>query len=420
MADLKSIKRPSLALVKLVEATGILLGIPRSAASKSIYKAPTPTNYDDTVEYLNTRFYYAMNFLLSHKDKDIPNDVASDLYAKLLEPGYSYDDAVRDGGLLARDLFNLVNLTLVKLQTDEFRIPIREINVVAIVDGSRSSYGGLDAASHLFSHGRYTICAVTQGDSGSSTMRDHLYEDIVRRCKLQFKLFDHNCMVVSAPLATPEDLVPNLLQSVTASKCDVLVMGVNDSNVGPDSENKPLLWACWSCPVPLLLVKGSSRTRAFSTVFSPRVFQICIKDQTHLKAVFKKSLSFMRPCDSLVLVALLKSKGNKADSRDSRHDMGMRSGWVTGPRQLLADFPPEYSTEYEANLREEMQMCIDRAQVVGRIRLEPRSEFRTVAQTLCHMAYEEQADVIVLNFRQGREVITETVREAKCSVAIVK
>jgi hypothetical protein len=446
MTDLRHIKRPSIALIKLVEATGILLGIPRSPAPKSAYKAPTPTNYDDTVEFLcssPTNFYAAMNFLICHKESDISNDMASDLYTKILEPGFNYEEAVRDGGLLARDLFNLVNLILMKLQRDEYRIPIRQINVMALVDGSRASYVALDIATHIFSHGTCSIMALTvDSESSSPALREHLYKDISRRCIHQYKLATHSFHVDPTTVKDNDDLVNKLQSSSSEKHIDILVMGMNDTNnIGADSQSKPLLWACWNAPtLPVLLVKGSSRCRMFSTVFTPRIYQICVKRLSHLKYLFRKSLYFLRPGDSVVVVSLLKTKGDRADSRDSRHEMGMRDGWVTGPKRLLADFPPEYTPQYEANLRAEMDRCISKAQVSGRVRVETecggdnsivssvaggaRASVRataTVAQSLCRIAYEEKADVIVLlNKANNKEVIVECVREASCSVAIIK
>jgi hypothetical protein len=420
MSELKNIKRPSIALIKLVEATGILLGIPSSPSSKSKYKAPTPTNYDDTVEYLSTKFYPAINFLICHKEADISNDTASDLYSKILEPGFNYEDAVRDGGLTARDLFNLVNLILIKLQNDEYRIPVRKINVMTLVDGSRASYAALDIASHIFSHGVCNIFAVTMGDTSSQAMQEHLYKDISRRCTLQYKLAEHSFHVEPMVVSDADGLVATLNEKTVEQHCDILVMGMSDSNIGADSTSNALLWACWSGTTPVLLVKGCSRCRQFSTVFTPRVYQICVKRLSHLKYIFRKSLFFLRPGDSVVLVSLLKSKGNKADSRETRHEYGMRDGWVTGPKRLMADFPPEYTDEYEVSLRREMQTCIEKAQVSGRVRVEPLSEVRTVAQCLCRIAYEEAADVIVLFNKANKEVIIECVKEATCSVSIIK
>ena len=89
--SLASIKRPSLALIKLVESTGILLGIQKKYGEKSRYKAPTPTNYDETVQKLSDDFYGCMSLISSMDISTIPNDVASELYEKTVEPGFDYE-----------------------------------------------------------------------------------------------------------------------------------------------------------------------------------------------------------------------------------------------------------------------------------------------------------------------------------------
>ncbi len=418
--ELKNIKRPSTALVKLVEAIGILLGIPRSANSKSKYKAPTPTNYDDTIDYLSLKFYSAMNFLVNQRDADISNEVASELYSKILEPGFNYEEAVKDGGLMSRDLFNLVYLILIKLQADSHRIPIQVINIMVVVDGSRSSYVALDFATHMFSHGICTIGALSIGEFDSSIMREHLYADISRRCKLQYKLSEHNFRVEAIVAESEDDVTFAVRQSLVSTDTNILVFGMSDCNIGLDSTNKLLLWAAWSNKLPVLFTKGCSRSRLFSSVVTSRVFQICIKNIANLKDLFLQSLSFLRPGDSVVVVSLVKSRAALADCRQTRHDMGMRSGWVTGPVPALPDFTPEYSEEYAETLRREMCLCIEKAQVRGRVRIQARQPMRTVAQELCQIAFEEESDVVVLRNSRQREVITECARDAPCSIAIIK
>lgn len=420
MADLKSIKRPSIALIKLIEATGILLQIPKTATFKSKYKAPVPTNYDDTVEYLSVQFYPAMNALVNLTDAEISNDVACEFYAKILEPGFSYEDALKDGGLASRELFNLVYLIMLKLQGDQNRLPVQKINVMAVVDGSRSSYVALDLATHIYGHGVCSIGALTIGEAKSSIMREHLLPDIQRRCKNQYKLPLHCVRFESLSVQNEEEVIPTLQQALTETASEVLVLGMQECNIGLDSLSPALVWAAWTCKIPVVLAKGKSRMRDFNSVITPRVCQVCVKNLGELRATFLKSLVFMRPGDSLVVACVVKSKNGRADDRESRYDGGRRSGWVTTTGTALPDFSPEYSEEYVQNLRTEINMFIEKAQVIGRVRIEEMNPLVTVGQVLCKIAQEERVDLMVLKNRVNREIITECARDAPCSVALIK
>ncbi len=55
--------KPSVALIKLIEACGILLGVPKSF-SKSKYKAPVPSCYDATIRLLSVSMIYSDNAFL--------------------------------------------------------------------------------------------------------------------------------------------------------------------------------------------------------------------------------------------------------------------------------------------------------------------------------------------------------------------
>ena len=51
MSNLSKVIKPPIALVKLIESIGIIFRVPKSYM-KSIYKAPTPSNYDGTIAIL--------------------------------------------------------------------------------------------------------------------------------------------------------------------------------------------------------------------------------------------------------------------------------------------------------------------------------------------------------------------------------
>ena len=146
--SITDIKRPSVAMIKAIEAIGILLRVPQSS-QKSMFKAPVPSNYDATVALLQEDFYNVVNTLSAYESTAIPNDMASKLFSKTLEPGFDYEAAILSGGLICRELFNLLVLLIQKLQSDPYRIPVQTKNVLLIYDGSLASYKALDCLSHV-------------------------------------------------------------------------------------------------------------------------------------------------------------------------------------------------------------------------------------------------------------------------------
>ena len=114
MSNLKSQKRPSPAVIKLVECIGILLGIPASK-EKSKYKAPTPSNYDHVIELLEDNYGAYLTEVANMTSSMLSNKVANELFAKTLEPGFGYEQAVNDGGLTCRDMFNAIERVMMSL-----------------------------------------------------------------------------------------------------------------------------------------------------------------------------------------------------------------------------------------------------------------------------------------------------------------
>lgn len=196
MTSIAQIRRPPISLIKLVECIGTLLLIPKSK-EKSIFRAPLPSNYDNTVEQLKIDFYGVLNKISTLQSSDISNEVASDFYNKTLEPGFDYEDAINAGGLLIRELFNVVYLILLRLQADTNRLPISNHSITVLVDGSRSSYVAFDTACHIHNHGLLNILAFTVEDENeiSSSHSEHLLRDLSRRCKSHYKFADHTYSV---------------------------------------------------------------------------------------------------------------------------------------------------------------------------------------------------------------------------------
>ena len=73
---------------------------------------------DATVALLQEDFYRVLSNLSLLESSGIPNDMASELYSKSLEPGFDYESAVLSGGLVCSEVFNVLVLliqTLLKL-----------------------------------------------------------------------------------------------------------------------------------------------------------------------------------------------------------------------------------------------------------------------------------------------------------------
>ena len=359
---LKGIKRPSLALIKLVEVIGILLNVPKSF-TKSKYKAPIPSNFDSTLELLSEGFYPALTQLSKLISSEIPNDIGNELFSKTQEPGFDYETAVNDGGLASRELFNGVMLILTKLQSDRFRLPVEKTNVLVVVNGTRSSYVALDTATHVFKHGVITISALTmdnlQDEQQGSLMKVHLHQDLVRRCKMLYKLPDHCFQVDNASTQSQHEVLEHIAQSLAVNQCGILVLGLEqDALFGEGGDGGVPLWAVKDVTVPLILAKGRSRTRSFSVISSPRTILICVKGLESLSEIFLQALMFARPGDSLVLASVVESAEPVGDGQDSRFDMGRRLGWTDGVEAPAGPSYPGWNDASVDTLVLEVCVCV--------------------------------------------------------------
>lgn len=209
--ELDQNRRPHISVIKLIECVGTLLEIPKSS-EKSYYRAPLPSNYDKTIEKFKGNFYGVLRQLSTLQSSDIKNEVASDFYNKTLEPGFNYEDAINAGGLMVRELFNVVFLILLRLQSDENRLPVCKLNMAVLVDGTRSSYVAFDTACHIHNHGILNILAFTtdeevDGQLLNPTGATHLLRDLNRRCKSHYKFPEHTFKLVgiSCPIENLEN-----------------------------------------------------------------------------------------------------------------------------------------------------------------------------------------------------------------------
>ena len=434
--DLRIKKRPGIAFIKLVEATGILLGIPKQI-EKSLYKAPAPSNYDNTVEYLSNDFYNVLINMAYMTSADIPNEISVDMYLKIQEPGFDYEAAIIDGGLCLRELFDAVYCIISNLQEDKFRVPVRSANCIALVDGSRSSYTALDAAQHISNIGVLTATALIIDDDdrlnddnymrihaenlpSPQLLHTHLENDLSRRCKMQYKLADHQFQCKTLLANSTSDVIPLTAEMIKSTNCKKIVLGFEDCNLGLDTKTKINLWAAWECYLPVVFAKGRSKVRPFSMINHNKVFQVCVKSLEYLDFMMENAVEFLRPGDFILFVTVLESREPKGDWRQQRFDYGSRSGWNTGPVCEQKSYHLGWNDHEIDILRNEMQSRLDRAQIPGTIRIERETHKNTISQVLVDVAIQEQSDMIILGYKGRKDIIIEIGQEAPCSLIIVK
>ena len=434
MSNISSISRPSLAFIKVVEAIGILLRIPVST-KKSVYKAPVPSNYDNTVAYLENDFYAVLNQLNVLQSSGIPNDIASEFFAKTQEPGFDYEAAVTSGGLSCRELFNSLILLIQTLQNDKSRVPVKNRNVLLIFDGSIASYAALDCLSHIHNHGMLTILSVkdySRTEDNYKPLADHSPADLQRRCEHQYKKSSHQVNIINIydKLIDNQEndrgkgnnlVTESILQYIKESDSDVIIMGKDTSKYEEDEISRlvNILPDCTDKTV--ILAKNSSKVMPFSLAVMSRRFLICLKASDDARDMFCKSLAMLRPNDVICVLCVHESSQPKGDYRDTRFLLGKRHPWVSGDSEKdVAYNSPGWNTKALADLRVFLYEMIASAQVAGDIRIEEETSNITVGQQICKIAVEEQADFLV--FRRGyeREVTNQCIDESSASVILLE
>lgn len=451
--ELKKIHRPSLSLIKLVESVGLLLGVPKSE-KKSVFKAPIPSNYDNTIEELCADYSGLLGRVASIQSQDLSNEAAAEFYSKTFEPGFSYELAVNTGGLCARDLFNAIALVLVTLQTDVGRIPIAANNIFVLVTGSRSSYAALDAATHIFKHGVVTVsgCIVEEAlpERESAMLKEHLSRDLLRRIKMLYKLPDHCFNLESMLIRSLDDAPEGVVGSMQTNGCHTLVMGLEEDAVfGEGGDGALPIWAVSNLPSTdaVMLVKGRSKIRPFSVINTPRSFVVFVDGEQFANQAFLDALAFARPGDSMEVVFIAELGEPLGDSRDDRFGFGRRVGWVASSGGLpgaVADSEnanggteeskqssgltvdpvnvantPGWNDEAIAQLSDHLRAMLGKARIPGNVHVLRLCDDRTVASTLCALALQLDADVLCLSrARVPLEVCVSVVQEAPCSVLL--
>jgi hypothetical protein len=331
MSQIGKVSKPPIALVKLIESIGILFCIPKSF-TKSIYKAPTPSNYDGTMAALLQDFVGCINRLGTLLSDGVTNEVASELYAKVLEPGFDYESAVLAGGLEARDLYNCLILILNNIDAETFRIPIKRTNIMVLCDGSRPSYVALDIGSHLHHHGMFIVGAllVTGSQQNGAVIHRHLPVDLERRCREQYKINPAQFQIHVVQPHTSDDIVHDVEDTMTTNKCFILVLGIDANYTGTENLSRSAQWATWASGIVTVLVKSSSRIRPFTSLHLARKYLICVKGIEVLDHLFETSLNLIKPGDYIIFCSIVDSGRPRGDTRDTRYGLGRRVGWVAG------------------------------------------------------------------------------------------
>lgn len=371
MSNISNVSKPNAALVKLIEAIGILLRVPQSFA-KSVYKAPTPSNYDGTMELLLKNFSYCIEKLGSLKSDGVPNNVASELYAKTLEPGFDYESAVAVGGLEARDLFNCIIGILDVLHEDKFRIPIKKTNIMVLADGSRPTYVALDTATHLNHHGTMIVGALLVAGSkkmNGAVIQAHLPVDLERRCRDQYKINPLSFQIEVIRPYSSKEIVGHVEELMAENMCNTLVLGIDANFTGTENLSMTAQWAAWKEGYNTVLVKSTSKIRPFAVVSMSRKIMICVKDIDAVDSLFQTCLDFIKPGDEVLMCSVVDNGDPIGDTRMTRFGMGTRSRWVAG----AVEDPMEpnrvgWNDEYVEKLEQRMNELLEISQMPGKER----------------------------------------------------
>lgn len=422
MTTLCKAAKPPSALVKLVESVGILLEVPVTH-SKSKYKAPSPSNYDGTMDRLINEFPELLSKLGHLDSSDVSNHVASKLFSKTIEVGYDYEEAVAAGGLEARDLFNSIVLIMSMLQAEKHRIPIKKMNLLTLVDGSGASFVSLDTAAHLHKHGICTVTAVLDSNlpsGGGGLLQQHLPVDLQRRCSEQYRMPEHSFTVDVLPRLTPGDgLQDSIRAKLKEIDAQILVLGLEKNFSGTDLLSPVAQWAAWEPGLTTVLVRRSSRLRPFSASSMARTFQCCLKGVEDLDYLFEQCLRLLGPGDLVVFCCVVQDGQPEGDCRSTRFSVGGRQRWVSGSSP--PDTPANrlnWNDGLLDKLEERIKQLTVRAQIQGRAVLHKHDRLLTVAQELCAVAEREGADMLLLRRGQDKEVTKEVLADSTCTVIL--
>lgn len=438
MEELRRKKKPSISLIKLIEATGILLGIAPSF-DKSKYKCPVPSNYDKTLDCISEDFYGILIRLAEIQSSGITNEVSSLLYKKTLEPGFNYENAVNDGGLAMRELFNAVVLILMNLKHDDYRLPIKCNNVMVVIDGTLSSYVAFDNGVHVFNYGTINIVPTTLSTNddynqapyqrilGNGAARpenymltSYLRDDVIRRCKNQYKIVDWSLNIAEINGTDMNDIIVKVGDMMTQTESEILVVPMEDANLGLNSTSLLPVWAAWECRKPCLLSKTLGNLRPFPAVVCAKTYLVCVKYAADLSSIFNATSQFVKPGDKIILFSIVDNSTALGDSRDTRYSMGSRCNWVTGNLPNNKIYNKDWNSVEVRQLEQNMNEILVKGQLNGKVLVTTKSIGQSVSQRICQFGSEENADIIVLLKRKNRNIIMECARDTSSSLLVLK
>lgn len=436
MPRLAEIHRPSTALIKFVEAIGILIGS-QVKSLKTRYRTPLPSNYSETIHHLSNNYDEIYKFISALDASALSNELSQQLYAKTQERGFHYGNALAEiSGDLIESLFAAVIRVLNALSSsDNGRIRVQGANVLIPMTGNKSSYAALDIGMHLLGHGLCFISAYVDesflGMKSEQTLK-YLTRDVERRCSNQFKLSSDK-MIIDATIAqNGEDIrlkvEETLLSAGAPGVIDILCVGLEDTNIGLNGASPLLMWAAWSAPVDVLLARTNSPIRPFSSLQMTRTVLI----HYHLPSsvppldVVEQSLRFIRPADFVLFVVSGERRTSRGDNQETRFDYGRRYN------QATATAPPTpsycYHTDDKAleECAELLQSYLTHAQAEGDVRVIRDIPAVSIAQQLVQISSEEHADLLVVKRSLGSDnernrcLIVDCARDAPCSLVILK
>lgn len=432
MEDLIRQRRPSPSLIKLIECVGTLLGVPLSK-KKSPYKAPLPSNYDETLLVLQRDFYGVITKLAEMQSGVIEHDVATNFYNKMLEPGFDYEDAINNGGLIVRELHNAALLVLLKLQSDSDRVPVGIDNIFLLLDGTRASYAAFDLATHILRHGSLHVGLDTR--YADPRLTPYMRVDVQRRCKSQYKLTDHT-FAIHDLASVPQDItdiIPAIQQVVDDQKIQILALPVQrpqDFDTVLTQYEPILQWALSAQYVgDVVLTHGGSYMRPFTEATTPRTHLLYIPHHVNPSTIFMRALRFCRPGDAICVTSIFPSRTPLGDNRDLRFDFGHRHSWqldatdeekAAHPNSDRVGWNDDMTSNFEKLVQEMLQKS---AGVTGFVRIErydiPSSCSNSSSSGgIGDDGYVEDSAVDFLGPRSVSEKLLRVAQQEKCTSII--
>ena len=431
MSRLFEIHRPSTALIKLVEAIGILIGS-QVKSLKSRYRTPLPSNYSETIHHLSNNYDEIYKFVCALSASALSNELSQQLYAKTQENGFHYGNALAEveGDSIERLFIKVIQVLDSLSSHDDGHIRVQGANIFIPMTGNKSSYAALDIGMHLLGHGLCTISVYVDesflGLKSEQTLK-YLTRDVERRCTEQFKLTSDK-VVIDGTIAQNGDEICSKIEEtlVAAGAVDVLCVGLEDTNIGLNGASPLLMWAAWTAPVDVVLARINSPMRPFSSLQMNRTVLIHYPLPSSVPPldVVEQALRFIRPADYVLFVVSGEKRESKGDNQATRFDYGARYNRATS----TVPPPPAYRYHSDDKALDEcaelLQHFLTHAQSEGNVRVIRDIPAVTIAQQLVQIVTEEHTDLLVLkraaDDEKNRRLIVDCARDASCSLVILK